>query len=81
MGHVLRYMDWWVHYWQSLASKRQLLDATVQEGIMAYAAKRAHVMQTMADRFVQEWLPLLKGYSITPSWPEHYISSDTCMSD
>jgi hypothetical protein len=77
MCRILCYMDWRVCYWQSCASKRQVSDATVQEGITAYAERQAHIVQALAHSFAQKWLPLLKGYSITPNWPKHYIPSDS----
>jgi hypothetical protein len=44
-------MDWRSHYWLSLASKREVSDATVREGIAAYAEKQAYIAQMTAHRF------------------------------
>ena len=53
MRRVLCYMDWRAQYWQSLVSKRQVLDATLREGTAAYAEKQAYVAQAMARNFSQ----------------------------
>jgi hypothetical protein len=77
MRHVLCYMDWHVQYWQSLISKRQVFDATLQEGTTAYAEKHVYVARAMAWNFSQQWLPELEQYSIIPDWPEHYTVTTT----
>jgi hypothetical protein len=77
MRRVLCYMDWRALYWRSLASERQVSDATMREGLVAYAEKQAHVAQAMAHSFSQKWLPLLGGYSIIPDWPERYLGATT----
>jgi len=75
MRRILCYMDWRSHYWRSLVSKREVLDATVNEGIAAYAEKQAYIAQMMAHRFSQRWLSVLEGHCIPPDWPVHYTSS------
>jgi hypothetical protein len=77
MRRVLCYMDWRALHWRSLISERQVLDATIREGLMAYAAKQAAIAQAMAHNFSQKWLPLLRGHSIIPDWPEHYLGATT----
>lgn len=74
MRRVLCYMDWRSQYWQSLVSKREVLDSTVREGIAAYASKQVYIAQMMAHRFSKQWLPVLEGNSIAPDWPVHYTS-------
>jgi hypothetical protein len=73
MRRVLCYMDWRAQYWQSLTLKRQVPDATLREGVAAYAEKQAYISQAMGRKFSQKWFPILGGNSITPDWPEHYI--------
>ena len=75
MRRVLCYMDWHAQYWQSLVSKRQVLDATLREGTAAYAEKQAYVAQAMARNFSQRWLPVLERCSIIPDWPERYTAT------
>jgi hypothetical protein len=77
MRRVLCYMDWRAQYWRSLVSKRQVSDATLREGMVAYAEKQAYIAQGMAHNFSQRWLPLLGGNSIIPDWPEHYTATST----
>jgi hypothetical protein len=72
MRRVLYYMDWRAQYWQTLTSKRQGLDAVLQEGMAAYAEKQAYIARTMALTFSQRWLPLLEANSFHPDWPERY---------
>ena len=77
MRRVLCFMDWRAHHWRSLISKRQVSDATLREGIAAYAEKQAYIEEAMARNFSQKWIPTLGGHSITPDWPKHYIVTDT----
>ena len=35
----------------------------------------------MAHRFSEQWLPALKGYSITPDWPTKYTSNNESIPD
>lgn len=57
MRRVLCYMAWRSCHWQSLAFKREeVLDATVTEGIGAYAKKQADIAEMMAHRFSKKWL-------------------------
>ena len=74
MRRVICYMDWRLHHWQSRVSKREVSDATVEDGITAYAKKQAYIAQMMAHRFSKQWLPALKGHCIAPDWPTHYTS-------
>jgi hypothetical protein len=73
MRRIICYMDWRSHHWQSLVSKREVLDTTVREGIAAYAEKQAYIAQMMAHRFSKQWLPTLEGHSIA-GWPTEYTS-------
>jgi hypothetical protein len=75
MRRVLYFMDWRTQYWQSLVSKGQVSDPTVQEGMGAYVEKQAYIAQAMARNFSQKWAPLLAGHSIIPDWPEHYTDT------
>ena len=77
MRRILCYMDWRSHYWQSLVSKREGLDATVRDGIAAYAEKQAYIAQMIAQRCSKRWLPVLEGQCITPDWPVHYTSHNS----
>lgn len=61
MRRVLCYMDWRSRYWQSLVFKREVLDATVTEGIAAYAKKQADIAEMMAHRFSKKWLLVPKS--------------------
>ena len=81
MCHVIWYMDWRSRHWESLVSKRDMLDATVREGIAAYAEKQVYIAQTMAHHFSNQWLPLLEGHCITLDWPTHCVSHNTSISD
>ena len=81
MRRVICYMDWRSHHWQSLVSKREVLDATVREGIAAYAEKQAYVAKMMAHRFSKQWVPALEGYSITPDWPTRYRPDNESIPD
>jgi hypothetical protein len=74
MRRVVCYMDWRSHHWQSLVSKREVSDATVREGLAAYAEKQAYIAQTMAHRLSKQWLPALEGHNIAPGWPTEYTS-------
>jgi hypothetical protein len=79
MSRVLRYMDWRSHYWHSLVSKCDMLDATVREGIAAYAGKQAYIAQMMAHRFSKQWLSALESHCITLDWPVHYTSHESIL--
>ena len=81
MHHVICYMDWRSHHWKSLVSEHKVLDATVREGIAAYAEKQANIAQMMAHRFSNQWLPALEGHCITPDWPTHYTSHNDSIPD
>jgi len=81
MRRVLCSMVWRAHYWKSLVSKREVVDATIREGIAAYAEKQAYIAQTMGKRFAKEWLPIHESYCFTPNWPAQYISDTSCISD
>jgi hypothetical protein len=81
MRRVLCYMDWRSQYWQSLVSKREVLDSTVREGIAAYASKQAYVALMMARRFSEQWLPLLDSHCIAPDWPVQYTSHESSIPD
>ena len=39
MCHIMWYMDWCSHHWETLVSKHEVLDVTVREGIVIYAEK------------------------------------------
>jgi len=67
-------MDWHSLHWQSLVSKHEVLDATVKEGIVAYAEKQVYIAQIMAHHFSKQWLPMFEGHCITLDWPMHYTS-------
>jgi hypothetical protein len=81
MCRVLCYMDWHSHYWHSLVSKREVLDATVREGIAAYADKQAYIAQMTAHRFSKQWLPVLESHRITRDWLVHYTSHKESIPD
>jgi hypothetical protein len=77
MSRVLHYMDWRAQYWRSLVSSCQVSDTTLQEGTAAYAEKQAYIVQEMALKFSQKWLPELRGDPIVLAWPERYRVTTT----
>ncbi len=81
MRHILCYMDWRSHHWQSLVFKRKVLDAMVREGIAAYTEKQVYITQMMAHHFSEQWLPTLEGHCITPHWPTHYTTHNESLPD
>jgi hypothetical protein len=81
MRRVICYMDWRSLHWRSLVSKREVLDAAVKEGIVAYAEKQAYIAQMMAHHFSKQWLPALGGHCINPDWPTHYTSYNESIPD
>ena len=52
------------------AEERSDTRPDVKEGLKAYAAKEADVMEKLVQRFGDEWYPLLTSRGLATDWPE-----------
>jgi hypothetical protein len=74
MRRVLWYLDWKSHWWTAQGKLRTTSDATLDAGLVAYAAKQARVQEQMAEEFATQWLPYHKANSLpVGNWPKSYI--------
>jgi hypothetical protein len=71
MRRVLAFLHWKAAWWLSCGSLRSEVSLTLREGLLAYAAKQAHVLRDMAACFAREWYPVLAAYNMeAEDWPE-----------
>ncbi|EDR11734.1 uncharacterized protein LACBIDRAFT_324497 [Laccaria bicolor S238N-H82] len=72
MRRVLAFFEWKAIWWLEQGNRRQGLEPSVHIGIVAYAHKQATICSHMAARCATYWLPVMKHYSIIPTWAERY---------
>jgi hypothetical protein len=71
MRRVLCFLMWRAQWWVSKGNSCQKPSPELCEGLAAYSAKQAEVLQTMAISFAREWKPLLESHGMSPSgWPD-----------
>jgi hypothetical protein len=72
MRRVLQFLVWRKNWWLDQGQQREDARSDIKEGLMAYAAKQAAILQQMAYQFAEEWYPLVVEYGLDVEWPEEY---------
>lgn len=70
MRRVLYFLRWRKQWWMEKAKEKSDTRSDVKEGLRAYAAKEADVMEKLVQRFGDEWYPLLTARGLSVEWPE-----------
>lgn len=81
MRRVIEYLEWQAQWWIIQGSRRRDTHLTIQEGVVAYAAKHAAMCRQMAMSFALRWYPDLHANGITVEWPVSYIPTSPLSSD
>lgn len=72
MRRVLAFFEWKSRWWLEQGNRRQGLESSIESGVIAYAHKQANLCLCMAARCAVYWLPIMKKYSIDPTWRGKY---------
>ena len=70
MRRVLCFLKWHEQWWIDQGERRGNARSDIQDGLKAYAAKQARIMGGLAQRFADEWYPLVTRRGIAADWPE-----------
>ena len=71
---MIAYFAWKVEWWRNQAHRRDFENATLAEGLQAYAARQVSLLENLADSSIQIWLPALSKEGITPEWATPFKS-------
>ena len=55
MRRVLEFLKWQENWWMTQGTRRTGLQATVAEGLLAYAQKQAYYRRALHDKFDHTW--------------------------
>ena len=72
MRRVLAFFEWKSTWWLEQGNQRQGLKSSIESGVVAYAHKQANICLSMATRCAVYWFPIIKKYSIDPTWSTKY---------
>ena len=70
MRRVLYFLKWREKWWIDQGERRGMARSDIQDGLKAYAAKQASIIAGLAERFADEWYPLVVGRNVAVEWPE-----------
>ena len=70
MRRVLCYLKWREEWWIDRGKQRKGTRSDIQEGLQAYACKQGSIMGQLAQKFGDEWYPLLLKRGLGFDWPE-----------
>jgi hypothetical protein len=70
MRRVLHFLMWKKQWWQKQGERRQDTRSDVKEGLKAYAVRQGMVMGQLAEKFADQWNPLLGQRDLPMEWPE-----------
>ena len=74
MRRVIAFLDWRASWWRSQSQRRSDVRDDIKAGLVAYAARQAHLMQHLAETFAALWYPILLTANLQVEWPAHYLS-------
>ena len=73
MRRVICFLDWKSSWWTTQAVARSGLPPDIADGLIAYAAKQAHLNRSLAAAFAVQWHPLLLPNGFAIEWPAAYL--------
>src|SRR5437016_2381511 len=76
MRRVLCFLKWKADWWRLQGACRNVPDLNLQEGLLAYAAKQAHIFEEMARHFAALWRPELARVNIDTEWPKDLLPAE-----
>src|ERR1700678_1404744 len=68
MRRTVAYLKWKVMWWHGQAQRQTQLDSVTSQGLDAYAAHQAKMLELLAESCIQKWLPALSGANIVVDW-------------
>ena len=68
MRRTVAYLKWKVMWWHGQAQRQTQLDLVTSQGLDAYAAHQAKMLELLAESCIQKWLPALSGANIVVDW-------------
>lgn len=74
MRRVVMFYEWKAAWWRGQATRRVDIDATIIQGVTAYAEKQAYLCESFARSCVASWLPVLKDDGPAAEWEVRYNS-------
>ncbi|PPQ76961.1 hypothetical protein CVT24_009371 [Panaeolus cyanescens] len=72
MRRVLAWFEYRASQWEKVANLRTAGDASVLNGVMAYAHKQAYICRRMANRCAVDWMGVLIPLGIKHPWMESF---------
>jgi hypothetical protein len=73
MRQILWFFRWKRRWWIDQAAQRVDTQPDIGEGLKAYAAKQAGMLDRMAEGFTDEWFQILAAHGMEMAWPEEYL--------
>ncbi|KAF9470194.1 hypothetical protein BDN70DRAFT_821649, partial [Pholiota conissans] len=74
MRRTVAYFDWKAQWWRCQACRRTDTDDIVRQGLKAYAARQAYLMESLAISCISKWAPALAAEGITAPWMENQLA-------
>ena len=68
MRHTVAYLKWKVMWWHNQAHQQTQLDLVTSQGLIAYAAHQAEMLEMLAKSCIQKWMPELLSVGIEVDW-------------
>lgn len=69
MRRVLYFLRWRRQWWLDQAQLRSDARSDIREGLEAYSAKQAQILEDLTLKFADEWYGLLIGNGLNTDWP------------
>lgn len=68
MRRTVAYLKWKVRWWHGQAHRHTQLDSVTSQGLNAYAAHQAKMLELLAESCIEKWLPPLSGAGVVVDW-------------
>lgn len=75
MRRTVVYLEWKANWWKGQASRRVVENATLMQGLSAYAYRQESLLTSLAASCAMKWVGALRSHGETAEWTNKYVSA------